>query len=262
MGKVIVITSGKGGVGKTTTTANVGGALTRLGRKVLLVDMDVGLRNLDLVMGLENRVVYTFMDVLEGRATAEQAMVREKRSDGALMLLAASQLHNKQDLDIDKVREAIAALAEDFDYVFLDSPAGIERGFEANSAPAGRALVVVTPDVTSVRDADRVIGLLENKGVRDCALIVNKYDRVLIERKKQLTSDDIVDVLGAELIGVVPDDKAIIEATNRGEILALSQNTPATAAYMEIARRLEGEQTGFAALSTGRSLLSMFRRQK
>jgi septum site-determining protein MinD len=262
MGKVIVVTSGKGGVGKTTTTANVGGALTKLGKRVLLVDMDVGLRNLDLVMGLENRVVYTFMDVLEGRCTAEQAMVREKHANGALMLLAASQLHNKQDLDLDRVKEAIATLAEEFDYVFLDSPAGIEHGFDASSAPAGQALVVVTPDVTSVRDADRVIGLLENKGVRDCRLIVNKYDRTLIERKKQLTSEDIVDVLGTELAGIVPDDKAIIDATNRGEILVLSQNTPAAAAYLEIARRLEGEEVRFAALSTGRSLLGLFRRQK
>jgi len=262
MGKVIVVTSGKGGVGKTTTTANVGGALTKLGKKVLLVDMDVGLRNLDLVMGLENRVVYTFMDVLEGRCTADQAMVKEKHAGGALMLLAASQLHNKQDLDLDKVKEAIAALAEEFDYVFLDSPAGIEHGFDASSAPAGQALVVVTPDVTSVRDADRVIGLLENKGVRDCSLIVNKYDRTLIERKKQLTSDDIVDVLGTELAGIVPEDKAIIDATNRGDILVLSQSTPAATAYLEIAHRLEGDETHFSALSTGRSLLSIFRRQK
>ena len=262
MGKVIVVTSGKGGVGKTTTTANVGGALTKLGRKVLLVDMDVGLRNLDLVMGLENRVVYTFMDVLEGRCTSDQAMVKEKHADGALMLLAASQLHNKQDLDLDKVKEAVAELAKEFDYVFLDSPAGIEHGFEASSAPAEQALIVVTPDVTSVRDADRVIGLLENKGVKECGLIVNKYDRVLIERKKQLNSDDIVDVLGTELAGVVPDDKAIIDATNRGEILVLNQSTPAAAAYMEIARRLEGDQAPFSALATSHGLFSFLRRQK
>ncbi len=262
MGKVIVVTSGKGGVGKTTTTANVGGALTKLGKRVLLVDMDVGLRNLDLVMGLENRVVYTFMDVLEGKCTPDQAMVKEKHADGALMLLAASQLHNKQDLDLDKVKEAIAGLAESFDYVFLDSPAGIEHGFEASSAPAQQALVVVTPDVTSVRDADRVIGLLENRGVKNCGLIVNKYDRTLIERKKQLTSDDIVDVLGTDLMGVVPDDKAIIDATNRGDVLVLSQSTPATNAYLEIAQRLEGETVPFAALATGRSLLNLFRRQR
>lgn len=262
MGKVIVVTSGKGGVGKTTTTANVGGALTRLGKKVLLVDMDVGLRNLDLVMGLENRVVYTFMDVLEGRCTAEQAMVKEKHADGALMLLAASQLHNKQDLDLDKVKAAVMELSREFDYVFLDSPAGIEHGFEASSAPAEQALIIVTPDVTSVRDADRVIGLLENKGVRECSLIVNKYDRVLIERKKQLSSDDIVDVLGTELAGVVPDDKAIIDATNRGEILVLNQSTPAVTAYMEIAHCLEGDKVPFSALATGRSLLNIFRRQR
>jgi septum site-determining protein MinD len=210
MGKVIVVTSGKGGVGKTTATANVGGALTKLGKKVLLVDMDVGLRNPDL----------------------------------------------------EKVKEAIAALATEFGYVFLDSPAGIEHGFDASNAPAEQALVVVTPDVTSVRDADRVIGLLENKGVRNCGLVVNKYDRTLIDRKKQLTSDDIVDVLGRELMGIVPDDKAIIDATNRGEILVLSQSTPAAAAYLEIAHRLEGDETHFSALSTGRSLLNIFRRQK
>ncbi len=262
MGNVIVVTSGKGGVGKTTTTANVGGALTKLGKRVLLVDMDVGLRNLDLVMGLENRVVYTFMDVLEGKCTAEQAMVKEKHADGALMLLAASQLHNKQDLDLDKVQEAIGHLAESFDYVFLDSPAGIEHGFEASSAPAKQALVVVTPDVTSVRDADRVIGLLENKGITNCGLIVNKYDRALIERKKQLTSDDIVDVLGTDLMGIVPDDKAIIDATNRGDVLVLSQSTPATAAYLEIAQRLQGDSIPFSALAGGHGLFNLFRRQK
>ena len=259
--RIIVVTSGKGGVGKTTTTANLAVALAKAGYKTAAVDGDIGLRNLDVVLGLENRIVFNVVDAARGKCKIKQAAIKDRRIDG-LYLFPASQSDNKDVLTPDDMIRFCKSLRKEFDYILLDCPAGIERGFENSIAPADEAVVVCTPDISSVRDADRVIGLLENKGVRDCALIVNKYDRVLIERKKQLTSDDIVDVLGAELIGVVPDDKAIIEATNRGEILALSQNTPATAAYMEIARRLEGEQTGFAALSTGRSLLSMFRRQK
>lgn len=179
MGRVIVVTSGKGGVGKTTITANVGASLAKLGKKVVVVDMDIGLRNLDVVMGLENRVVYNIMDIAEGRCKINQALVREKHLSN-FFLLPASQMHTKEDVNIETVYEIISIIKENFDYVLLDSPAGIENGFKSAVAPAEEALIVVTPDVSSVRDADRVIGLLENKGIEGISLIINRYDSTLV----------------------------------------------------------------------------------
>lgn len=263
MGRTIVVTAGKGGVGKTTITANLGASLSRLGRKVVLVDMDIGLRNLDVVMGLENRIVYNIMDIAEGRCKINQALVRDKRQSG-LFLLPASQVHTKEDVDIDSIVSIISAIENSFDYVLLDSPAGIEKGFESAVAPSKEGLVVVTPDVSSVRDADRVIGLLENRGILGLSLVVNRYDVDLVNRKKMLNADSIVEILGLDLVGIVPEDKAVIDSTNRGEILVnYYANTIAARAFENVARRIEGENVPFVSLnSQNKSFIKFFRRGK
>ncbi|MGB9833149.1 MAG: septum site-determining protein MinD, partial [Caldisericum exile] len=218
MGRSIVVTAGKGGVGKTTVTANLGASLAKLGKSVVVIDMDIGLRNLDVVMGLENRVVYNIMDIIEERCKINQALVRDKHLEN-LFLLPASQIHSKEDINVDKIVDIVSTLEGSFDYILLDSPAGIEKGFEASLAPAKEALIVATPDVSSVRDADRVVGIIESKGIFSISLIVNRYDPVLVSKKKMLDFDSIIDFLGIDAIGVVPEDKNIIETTNRGEIL-------------------------------------------
>ncbi len=261
MGRVVVITSGKGGVGKTTVTANVGASLAKLGKKVVVVDMDIGLRNLDVVMGLENRVVYNIMDIIEGRCKISQALVREKHLSN-FFLLPASQMHTKEDVKIEAVDEIISIIKESFDYVLLDSPAGIENGFRSASSPANEALIVVTPDVSSVRDADRVIGLLENNGIEGIALVINRYDPNLVRKKKMLDSDDIVDVLSLDLIGIIPEDKAIIDSENRGEVLSIVEKTKAVQAFSNIARRMEGENVPFIDLEPEKKgLFGIFRRK-
>ncbi|NCQ52783.1 MAG: septum site-determining protein MinD [Caldiserica bacterium CG02_land_8_20_14_3_00_36_38] len=262
MGRTIVVTAGKGGVGKTTVTANLGALLTKLGNKVVVVDMDIGLRNLDVVMGLENRVVYNIMDVSDGKCKINQALVRDKTLPG-LFLLPASQIHTKKDINIDKIVEIISIIENSFDYILLDSPAGIEKGFESASAPAKEALIVVTPDVSSVRDADRVIGILENRGILAISLIVNRYDINLVNRKKMLNADSVVDILGLDLIGMIPEDKSVIESTNKGELLVNYANgSPANKAFENISRRIEGEDVPFLNFnSQRRGIFSLFRRR-
>ena len=261
MGRVIVVTSGKGGVGKTTVTANVGASLAKLGKKVVVVDMDIGLRNLDVVMGLENRVVYNIMDIIEGRCKISQALVREKHLSN-FFLLPASQMHTKEDVKIETVDEIISIIKESFDYVLLDSPAGIENGFRSAASPASEALIVVTPDVSSVRDADRVVGLLENNNIEGISLIINRYDPYLVSKKKMLDSDDIVDVLSLDLIGLIPEDKAVIDSENRGEVLSIIAKSPAVQAFENVARRMEGENVPFMKLELERKgLFGLFRRK-
>ncbi len=261
MGRAIVVTSGKGGVGKTTITANVGASLAKLGKKVVVADMDIGLRNLDVVMGLENRVVYNIMDIVEGRCKISQALVREKHLSN-LFLLPASQMHTKEDVDIEAIEEIISIIKENFDYILLDSPAGIENGFRSAAAPATEALIVVTPDVSSVRDADRVVGLLENSGIEGISLIINRYDPNLVAKRKTLDKDDIVDVLGLDLIGIVPEDKEIIDSENRGEILSIVGKTLSVQSFENIARRIEGEEVPFLELPKGKKgFLDLFRRK-
>jgi septum site-determining protein MinD len=262
MGRTIVITAGKGGVGKTTVTANLGALLTKLGNKVVVVDMDIGLRNLDVVMGLENRVVYNIMDVSDGKCKINQALVRDKTLPG-LFLLPASQIHTKKDINIDKIVEIISIIENSFDYILLDSPAGIEKGFESASAPAKEALIVVTPDVSSVRDADRVIGILENRGILAISLIVNRYDINLVNKKKMLNVDSVVDILGLDLIGMIPEDKSVIDSTNKGVLLVNYANgSPANKAFENISRRIEGEDVPFLNFnSQRRGIFSLFRRR-
>jgi septum site-determining protein MinD len=263
MGRTIVVTAGKGGVGKTTITANLGASLSKLGNKVVVVDMDIGLRNLDVVMGLENRVVYNIMDISDGKCKINQALVRDKHFPG-LFLLPASQIHTKDDINIDKIVDIISTIENSFDYVLLDSPAGIEKGFESAAAPAKEALIIVTPDVSAVRDADRVIGILENRGILAIALIVNRYDYGLVRRKKMLNADSIVDILGLDLIGMIPEDKMIIESNNRGELLANYANgSIANKAFENISRRIEGEDIPFLNFKPqGKGFFGLFRREE
>ncbi|HHV54404.1 MAG TPA: septum site-determining protein MinD [Firmicutes bacterium] len=239
-GRVIVITSGKGGVGKTTTTANVGMALAQLGRRVVLIDADIGLRNLDVVLGLENRIVYDLVHVAEGSCRLRQALIRDKRCD-TLFLLPAAQTRDKEAVAPEQMRKITADLAEEFDYVLVDSPAGIERGFKNAIAGASEALIVTTPEVSAVRDADRIIGLLEAAELHEPRLILNRVRLDMVRRGDMMNMDDVLEILAIKPIGIIPDDESIIVSTNRGEPVALDPHSRAGQAYREIARRLEGE---------------------
>jgi septum site-determining protein MinD len=239
-GRAIVITSGKGGVGKTTTTANTGAALAATGAKVVLVDADVGLRNLDIVMGLEARVRYHVLDVLEGAATLDDALVSDKRVP-ALRLLAAAQTREKDDVDTLAFRDLIGSLRERFDYVLIDCPAGIEKGFANAIAGADEAIVVCTPEVSAVRDADRVVGLLGDE--RSVKLIVNRLRPALVRRGKMLSVGDVNAILRLPLLGVITDAPDVIISTNRGEPVALDAASPVGASYREIAQRIMGTLT-------------------
>lgn len=240
--KAIVVTSGKGGVGKTTTTANVGAALAKLGEKVAVIDVDVGLRNLDVVMGLESRVVYDLIDVIEGRCKLRQALIKDKRIEG-LALLPASQTKDKDSLDSEKFKILVRQLVEEegFDRVLLDSPAGIEKGFQTAAAPAEGALIVVNPEVSSVRDADRIVGLLEARGIRENYLVINRLKPKMVAKGDMLSVDDVVEILGVKPIGIVPDDEGVVVANNAGEPMVLKNGTLASRAFMEVAQRIRGE---------------------
>ena len=243
MAEVIVVTSGKGGVGKTTLTANLGVALAKLGKKVLLIDADIGLRNLDMILGLENRIVYDILDVLEGRATPEKAFVKDKRGL-SLYLLPANQTKNKDAVDPDKWLDLVERLKKeaDFDFILIDSPAGIEQGFKIAVSPADKAYIVVNPEVSSVRDADRVIGLLESMDKEDYGIIINRIRWKMVKKGEMLAVEDIVDILKAPLIGIVPEEEKLVDFTNRGEPIVLHQNYNASKAIMDIARRTLGEE--------------------
>ncbi len=247
-GKVIVVTSGKGGVGKTTTTANVGAGLAKLGEKVAVIDVDVGLRNLDVVMGLESRVVFDLVDVLEGKCKMRQALIRDKRVE-TLYLLPASQTRDKDALDSDGMRTIIKQLLEEegMDRILIDSPAGIEKGFQTAAAAAEAALVVVNPEVSSVRDADRIIGLLESKDIRETRLVINRLRPKMVARGDMLSVEDIVEILSVKPIGIIPEDEGILVSTNVGEPAVLGQ-TKAGQAFRDLARRIHGEDVEFPAL--------------
>ncbi len=240
MARVITVTSGKGGVGKTTTTANIGVALAKRGLRVVVIDGDIGLRNLDVVMGLENRVVYNLLHVIRGTVDAERALIRDKRVDG-LMMLAADQHSEKDDVSADEMVQVCDALRASFDYVIVDSPAGIEQGFRNALAPADLVIVIATPEVSSVRDADRVIGLVEAAGKPTPRLILNRIKANMVARGDMMDTEDVLDILRIELLGVVPEDEAILAATNRGEPVALDGTTHSGRAFANIAARLEGE---------------------
>jgi len=247
MGEVIVVTSGKGGVGKTTTTANLGAVFALLGRRVVLVDADIGLRNLDVVMGLENRIVYDLVDVTEGNCRLKQALIRDKRYD-TLYLLPAAQTREKTAVSPAQMKQLCSDLAQDFDYVLIDCPAGIEQGFKNAIAGADRAVVVTTPEVSAVRDADRVIGLLEAEGKSNPKLIINRIRPHMVKRGDMMDIDDIIEILAIDLIGVIPEDEYIVISTNRGEPAISNPTSLAGAAYKNIARRFMGENVPFLNL--------------
>ncbi len=246
-GTVITITSGKGGVGKTTVTANVGTALAMLGHSVVVIDADIGLRNLDLVMGLENRIVYDIVDVVEGRCRLRQALVRDKHLP-ELHLLPAAQTRDKTAISPRQMAEVCDALRPHFDYILVDSPAGIEQGFQNAIAGADRVIVVTTPEVSAVHDADRIIGLLEAAERGPIHLVLNRIKPDMVRRGDMLTVDDVLHILAVELIGIIPEDEQIIVTTNRGTPIALNPNSPTGRAFQEIARRVRGENVPITPL--------------
>lgn len=253
MGEVIVITSGKGGVGKTTTTANVGTGLAQLGKKVVLIDTDIGLRNLDVVMGLENRIVYNLVDVVENNCRIKQALIKDKRYPN-LYLLPSAQTKDKTAVSPEQMKKLADELRDEFDYILMDCPAGIEQGFKNAIAGADRALVVTTPEVSAVRDADRIIGLLEANEIRQTHLIVNRLRVDMVKNGDMMSSDDVVEILAVDLIGVVPDDENIVISTNNGEPLVGSDSL-AGQAYMNICRRVLGEEVPFLDLEISKGFL-------
>ncbi|ACD52012.1 septum site-determining protein MinD [Clostridium botulinum] len=265
MGESIVVTSGKGGVGKTTTTANIGTALAALGKRVVVIDGDTGLRNLDVLLGLENRIVYTLVDVLEGRCRLKQALIKDKRFQN-MCLLPTAQTKDKDDISPQEMLRIVNELKEDFDYVIIDSPAGIEQGFENAVIGADSAIIVVNPEITSVRDADRVIGKLDAKGLEDHKLIINRLNYEMTKNGDMLDISDIIETLSVELLGVVPDDKNITVSTNKGEPIVLENESYSGQAFRNIAKRITGEKVDIMNLqqeSTGffTSLKRLFKRK-
>lgn len=239
-GKVVTITSGKGGVGKTTTTANLGIALASTGDKVVCIDSDIGLRNLDVVMGLENRIVYDLVDAIEGRCRTAQAMIRDKRFEN-LFLIPAAQTRDKNAISPSDMVRLCDSLREEMDWILIDSPAGIERGFRNALAPSDEVLVVTNPEVSAVRDADRIIGLVEAEEKGPAMLMINRLNPGMVKRGDMLSADDVVELLAVKLIGIVPEDEAVLVSTNHGQPVAMNEKSRAGRAFNDIARRLKGE---------------------
>jgi septum site-determining protein MinD len=249
MAKVMVVTSGKGGVGKTTTTAALGAALAQMGQKVAVVDFDVGLRNLDLVMGAERRVVFDFINVVQGIANLSQAVIRDKRLEN-LWLLPASQTRDKDALTDEGVARIIAEMRTKFDWIICDSPAGIERGATLAMRYADEAIVVTNPEVSSVRDSDRIIGMLDSKTAKaeqgeqvKKHLLITRFDTARAARGEMLTIEDVLDILATPLLGIIPESQDVLRASNVGSPVTLNDanSTPARA-YIDAARRLMGEE--------------------
>lgn len=239
-GQILVVTSGKGGVGKTTTVANLGTALAKKGYKVVLIDADIGLRNLDVVMGLENRIVYNLVDIVEGKCRIEQAMIRDRKLK-TLHIIPAAQTREKDAVTPDQMKALCEQLAAENDYVIIDCPAGIERGFKNAVAGAQKALVVTTPEVSAIRDADRVIGLLEAHMLKDIHLIINRLNPKMVKKGDMMSTADIVSLLSIPLIGVVHESSEVVVSTNRGVPLVHERGSRAGQAFQKIAARLNGE---------------------
>ncbi|MEW5873287.1 MAG: septum site-determining protein MinD [Chloroflexota bacterium] len=246
-GKVVTVTSGKGGVGKTTATANVGAALANAGNKVVCIDADIGLRNLDVVLGLENRIVYDLVDIVEGRCRLRQAMIRDKRLP-ELFLIPAAQTRDKSAVSPSDMVRLCDELRPDYDWILIDSPAGIERGFRNAVAPADVIMVVTNPEVAAVRDADRIIGLVEAEEKGPARLIINRIKPSMVRRGDMLSVEDVLELLAVELIGMVPDDETVVLNTNRGLPVVLDGKSKAGQAFRNIARRLNGEEVPFMNL--------------
>jgi septum site-determining protein MinD len=257
--KVITITSGKGGVGKTTTTANLAVALAAEGHKVTCIDADIGLRNLDVVLGLENRIVYDLVDVVEGRCRLRQAMIRDKRLPD-LTLIPAAQTRDKSAVSPSDMVRLCNELRNEVDWILIDSPAGIERGFRNAIAPADTVLVVTNPEISSVRDADRIIGLIEAEEKGPARLIINRIKPGMVKRGDMLSTEDVVELLAIELIGIVPEDEQVIVSTNRGMPIAMDGKNQAGTAFRNIARRMQGENVPFVELEEQNGLFGRLSR--
>ncbi|MDE2819852.1 MAG: septum site-determining protein MinD [Chloroflexota bacterium] len=246
-GKVVTITSGKGGVGKTTATANLGISLANLGKKVVVIDADIGLRNLDVIMGLENRIVYDLVDIVEGRAKLRQAMIKHKKFE-QLFLIPAAQTRDKMAVSPKDMVELTDKLREDHDYVIIDSPAGIERGFRNALEPADEVLIVTNPEVSAVRDADRIIGLIEAADKGPGRLIINRLKTEMVNKGEMLSAEDVFDILSLEIIGIIPEDEFVLSASNSGVPVSLNEGSRAGMAFANVARRVTGEDVPFMDL--------------
>lgn len=260
MGEAIVITSGKGGVGKTTTSANLGTALAMQGKKVCLLDTDIGLRNLDVVLGLENRIIYDLVDVVEKRCKIHQALVKDKRFEDLLYLLPAAQTSDKTAVNPEQMKELVGELKQDYDYVIIDCPAGIEQGYKNAVAGADKAIVVTTPEISAVRDADRIIGLLEKEKMEPPKLIINRIRKQMMQNGDVLNIDEITTHLSIDLLGIVMDDEEVIKSSNQGEPIAMNPNSKASIAYRNICRRILGESVPLQSLEDEKT--GMFSRLK
>ena len=254
MGEVIVITSGKGGVGNTTTTANLGAGLSKLDKKVVVIDTDLGLRNLDVVMGLENLIVYNLVDVIEGTCRLKQALIRDKRYEN-LYLLPSAQTKDKTAISPGQMKKLTSELKEEFDYILLDCPAGIEQGFMNAIAGANRAIIVTTPEVSAIRDADRIIGLLEANHLNKMDLIINRIRMDMVKRGDMMTVDDVTEILSIPLIGALPDDEQVVIGTNQGEPV-IGLDSKAGTAYMNICKRITGMEVPFMELQNNTGILT------
>lgn len=241
MAKTIVITSGKGGVGKTTSVANIGTALALQGKKVCLVDMDIGLRNLDVVLGLENRIIYDVIDVIEGRAKVHQALIKDKRFDDLLFLLPAAQHADKNSVAPEDVIKIIDELDEFYDYILVDSPAGIERGFENSIAAADAAIIITTPEISAIRDADRIVGILENRDIEEPKLVINRIRREMMDSGDVMDVDEITHHLSLELLGIIYDDDEVVRTSNKGTPIVLNPDHISSKGYRNIAKRILGD---------------------
>jgi len=251
--QVIVVTSGKGGVGKTTTVANLACYLAHMGKKVVVIDLDIGLKKLDLVLGLENRVIYDIIQVIEGECSLRQALVKDKRFPD-LYMLPAAQTRNKEDITPAQVIKICEELKQQFDYIFIDCPAGIEQGFKNAIAAADKAIVVTNPDISAVRDADRIIGMLESAQFEDIKLVINRLRPEMVKSGNMLSIDDLLEHLCIDLLGVVPEDKNVVISTNKGEPIILSDNSVAAIAFKNISRRLIGEEVPLQKIEEATSL--------
>lgn len=258
MSEVIVITSGKGGVGKTTTSANLGTSLALCGKKVAMIDADIGLRNLDVIMGLENRIVYDLIDVVEGNCRLKQALIKDKRYDN-LFLLPAAQTRDKDAVSPEQMQKLCDTLKEDFDYVIIDCPAGIEQGFKNAIAGADKAIVVTTPEVSAVRDADRIIGLLEANELTDPMLILNRIRVDMVRKGDMMAMEDVTEILAIDILGIVPDDESIVISANKGEPAVTDSSSKAGQAYRNIAQRIMGNEVPLMELSNNPTLLDKFK---
>lgn len=259
MAECIVVTSGKGGVGKTTTSANLAAGLALAGKKVAVVDADIGLRNLDVILGLENRIVYDLVQVIEGECRMKQALIRDKRVDG-LFLLPAAQTRDKSAVKPEDMKRLVNELKEEHDYVIIDCPAGIEQGFKNSIAGADRALIVTTPEVSAIRDADRIIGLVEAHDLPEPELIINRYRPHMVSRGDMMNKDDILEILAIPLIGLVPDHQDIIISANRGQPVVFEEKSPVGQAYRRITDRVMGIDVPFPSFETDPGLWASFKR--